>query len=164
MSFGENSGGQMTFGTATDGNTYIQGYLSTPRLKFTSGYVQIRDGGDYGYGDFRANTVIMASGTVGGSNITSFLEHKENVTKLEGIDTASILKQNGVYSYDWKEKDSKGNTRSDHGIIADYLPDWMVDHSNKTFSLNAALGFLWESVKQSNERIEALEKKLASRS
>lgn len=47
--------------------------------------------------------------------------------------------------------------RDEYGLIADELPDWL--QSGDGYSIPAVLGFLWEALKEANERIETLEKK-----
>lgn len=158
-----NFGPQLHMHSSYDGQGWAcigYGYDNGPKIKFIpSTGIQIRNNSDSNYADFTA-----ASGTftqslkVNGSNVTSLLKFKENVEKME-IDTSSILRTNGLHSFDWKDRPDDHPTRHDAGLIADYMPAWMVP-DGEAFSLTAVLGFLWEALKQSNDRIEVLEKQL----
>lgn len=129
---------------------------SGPKLKWTSSGVQVRNSSDSDYRDMTVRTLTY-TGSLSQSSLTKF---KTNIEKIN-VDTAGILKTNGLTRWDWKEsvgKDLPKHERGDHGLLADDMPDFM--RTPNGYSMSAVVGFLWESLKQSNDRIEALERQL----
>lgn len=124
------------------------------------GGVNIRDYPNYNYSDLYLATLHYM-----GLVPFSMLEYKQNVVKKE-IDPMSIIKANGLYTWDWtkespilKDAPLSQIPVSSVGLIADYMPQWMRDSEGTGYELTRVIGVLWEAIKVLDVRLELLETK-----
>jgi hypothetical protein len=145
-----NVGAQMTLRTSNDGWPFLhrgspgQG----PGFKWTTLNSQARDAND-NYGPLACSALTQ----------TSELKFKKGVQPLAISDKKSILKKNGTHKWEWKNSPYEVDSgyRYGHGLIADYLPEWT--RAPDGYDTGAVIAFLWDSLSEAYDRIEALEKK-----
>lgn len=132
-----------------------------PMLKFVGSVLQARTGSDSGYADIQASAFT----------VSSYSKVKENIKDVPRVDTAAALKNASLKEWTRKkpdrpvgpltEQDQKvfdEPVRKELGLMAEDLPEFLRNEVG--YDLNSVIGFLWEALKQSNERIAALEAKV----
>lgn len=124
---------------------------SSGRLILSTGTIESRD---YSTGTFQSFT---GSAFV----VSSKLRVKKDVEK-QTFDTDDVLGKNGAHRWkrkivddDGKEQKTPEDAPTEIGLIADYLPDEL--RVGEGYSVTAVVAFLWDALKESNERIARLE-------